>query len=137
MWVLPSPLNSLWSRKIDWYMNFQITRGLQHQSGSRSKHLEEILSRVAWKLPGEFNTEQDPLLIAVGPRLPCTWLLILEDFVADKKSFGRALPVLSKVWSDLKEPRLRLFAPLDFSKEMMVDLWKKNDLPEDFEFLFE
>jgi hypothetical protein len=74
----------LWARKLDWYLNFCLTKGISHQSQTRPLPLESLLKNVAWKLPMDVEIEDNPLLIAAALRLPCDWVLLIENFEADK-----------------------------------------------------
>lgn len=137
MWIAPSPIHSLWSRKLDWYLNFRISKGLTHQAQPRSEQLEAILSRIEWKIPAQTDITEKPLLIASGLWLPCDWLLILEDFANEKTNIDKNLEKVARAWSDLGEPALRLFAPSQLSRETVSHQWSKHDLPKEFEFVGE
>ncbi len=137
MWVAPTPANSLWSRRLDWYLNFRMSKGLTHQSQSRSPQLEGILERIQWKLSPSTDVSEKPLLIAAGLWLPCDWILVLETLSSEKNQLSPALEQLASAWSDLGEPKVRIFAPTQFPKDGLAERWSKQALPKDFEFVLE
>lgn len=137
MWIAPAPANSLWSRKLDWYLNFRISKGLAHQSVKRSDQLEGILNKIEWKLPNKMATDEKPMLIATGLWLPCDWLLILEELSHEKTKISANLEQVATVWSDLGEPKLRVFGPSQMTKESLGSNWTKHELPKEFEFVGE
>lgn len=137
IWVAALPENSLWSRKLDWSLNFCLTKGLSHRSQPRAIALENLLKTIAWKIPAEMEMNQDPLLIGAAQRLPCDWVLLLKNFSTEKKKLAMGLKTLSTVWQQLGQPKLRLFAPTHFEQKDLLESWSKSDLPSDFELILE
>lgn len=136
LWVVAPPPTSFWARKIDWYLNFCLSKGSHHNGQGRPLALEKTLEQIRWQLPRDYLEAKDgPLLIAAIQRLPCDWVLLLDTF--KNGSFDQVARTLSKVWLGLNQPRLRLFAPTQFDREQLIGPWKKSDLPTDFDFVVE
>ncbi len=135
LWVTASPEASSWSRKMDWYLNFRITKGAQALIPERSQRLEELLLKVKWKLPKAKNWNTSPLLVAAGPWLPCKWVLVLEDLNPEKIADG--LKNLTKIWNDFNQPKMRLFLPSQLNQDALQKSWGSTDLPQEFELVLE
>lgn len=135
LWVTSSPDKSAWSRKMDWYLNFRITKGSKAEMPEREKPLEDLLAKVKWALPKDKNWNTEPLLIAANQGLPCKWVLVLEDLNPEKISEG--LKQLTKIWKNFNQPKMRLFLPSDLNQDALRKSWGSLDLPQDFELVLE
>lgn len=121
LWILPPLENSSWTRKIDWYLNFQISRAKGHHSLTLSPELKEILTEN--DLPF-FELKKDPkrpspLLIASHSYLPnkmtleLPWSNELQTWVQD----------CHRHWDCLGRPPLRVFLPLNVNSESFLENW--------------
>lgn len=135
LWVTSSPDKSSWSRKMDWYLNFRITKGFQSKMPERPAALETLLGKVKWALPESRNWNTEPLLIAANQNLPCKWVLVLEDLNPEKISEG--LKSLTKIWRDFNQPKMRLFLSSHLNQDALRKSWGSLDLPQDFELVLE
>lgn len=108
LWIMAIPSDSHWSRQVDWYLNFQISRGLQTKIPERSMNLEKLLHDVQWTLPESFIAKENPLLIAAAGRLPARWVLLPQ-------TFDVSLSFLEKA-SQLQPGTVRLFLPPSIAK---------------------
>lgn len=113
IWILPTPHESPWSARIDWYLNFQLSRGLKNQSAHRSPVLEKLLDEIKWALPADVQIKHAPLLIATMGRLPAEWILVPERWDQADKIFEPTL--------GLKRQHLRVFAPSHFKSSVLKD----------------
>lgn len=103
LWVVSPPELSTWSRQIDWYLNFQISRGLRNQSRPRPAQISHLLQQIQWDLPEQFLDESQSLLISSLRRLPTPWVYLTTEW--DRE--GQFLAPLM----GLKPRVLRLFPP--------------------------
>lgn len=135
LWVTSAPDKSAWSRRMDWYLNFRITKGFQSSMPERSPGLETLLSKVKWAIPRKKDWNTDTLLIAANQSLPCKWVLVLEDLNPDSITDG--LKKLLKIWKDFNQPKMRLFLPSQLNQDALRKSWSSLELPQDFELVLE
>lgn len=135
LWVTALPEQSAWSRRMDWHLNFQITKGNSGSLPERSEALEKLLTEIRWQLPKSKDWNSDPLLIAAGNSLPAKWVLVLSDL--NPESISASLKKLTKIWNDFNRPKMRLFLPSDLNHEAIRKSWNSADLPQDFELVLE
>ncbi|PWU12802.1 MAG: hypothetical protein C5B49_15785 [Bdellovibrio sp.] len=135
MWVSALPANSAMARRIDWYLNFCLSRGLRHLLPHRSASLERILKEIKWSLPERFHTPEDSLMLAVSQRLPASWVLALYDL--RPTSYAQALETLRRVWRPMQCPNLRVFLPSNIPRESFESAWKSHELPADADLVLE
>ena len=108
LWVLSEKKYSFWTHKIDWYLNFQISRKFPHKNLSRDQ-IKTLTGK--WELPHlkvDLDSENKALMIASEHFLPNTKTVILPFTGQQLNSWiGQAL----KIWKNIKYPSLRLFLP--------------------------
>ena len=110
LWVLSEKKYSFWTRKIDWYLNFQISRKFSHTNLS-SDQVERLTNE--WELPYfklDLDNTNKALMIASESFLPNTKTIILP-FI--NKHLTSWICEALKVWENIKYPSLRLFLPND------------------------
>lgn len=110
LWILPHPEVSAISRSVDWYLNFQMSRGLQNKPRRRSDTLESLLRTIKWALPATMEPSESPLLIAASGRLPAQWVLMPSRWTTNLEFLHQAAP--------LKPQRVRLFLPATLSPDV-------------------
>lgn len=78
LWVIPPPLRSSWFAKIDWYLNWQLCKGLAH--GTRRAPVEILRVTEEHGLPWYPPPVADPnpLMVLSKGRLPAIRCLVLE-----------------------------------------------------------
>ena len=110
IWILSEKKYSFWTQKIDWYLNFQISKEFPRidLSYAQRKKLTD-----QWELP-HFKLSMDNknrvLMIASERLLPNTKTVILPFINKHLESWVyEAL----RVWKNIKYPSLRLFFPND------------------------
>jgi len=112
IWVIPPPAESAWAARIDWYLNFQISRGLASKPSSRSSVIEKLLSNIKWTLPLDFKVDHASLLIAPMGRVPANWILIPEAWNNEEH--------LLRQLKDLKSAKIRIFPPAGVSVDRLI-----------------
>lgn len=142
LWVMSAPPASRWPHKMDWYLNFQFSRSIHHQSQTLPEQIKYVLHETELDQTLE-STKVDfkkiasnGLLIRTDHLLPNRWVLILDDTSdRDSDKMGAAHHWIEKVhthWEKMNRPSLRVFLPStltpgDFAKE-----WAKKDSFEEF-----
>jgi len=118
---LSDPKSSGFSRKIDFYLNFQMARSEQGCKTPLPKRLQEILTENQMEELLEFKTAPPHHLVATKRTLPCSQVV----FIPFQNSAEQWLKDVMRVWVKLGSPTLRIFVPPAAGK---VDVQKH--LPE-------
>ncbi|MCB0350346.1 MAG: hypothetical protein KDD38_04125 [Bdellovibrionales bacterium] len=118
LWIIPEKNNFSFFNKLDWYLNFQLTKSHLHESQSLSPQLKSITNEN--QLP-QFHIELEktaPLLVSAEIGLP-------TKRVVEIPSSDEAKPWTTRVynvWANLDRPTLRVFLPTNIN----VDDFKTN-----------
>lgn len=118
LWILPDRESSFWTKKIDWYLNFQISIHTSrfYLSPQQIKHLQE------WDLPYMPKKIYQVRMIASSQLLPNTQTVIIPF----KKEITHWIKQAQKIWINLKTPSLRLFLPDHSISNDVEDSWPKT-----------
>jgi hypothetical protein len=119
LWVIPDLAQSYWSNKINWYLNFQISRLINHKKKTTPKKLEKIIQDN--KMEFQFHhqvPEQSPVLISPNHQLPCGQVLMLYF-----ESETQWINSIYKEWIHLKTPDTRIFLPKNLDEKTFRELW--------------
>lgn len=120
LWVLPQVEISQWARKVDWYLNFQISRARNHTPRQPDSELRAIMDENHLPYQDHSNPERSqPLLIASHTHLPNQ--LTLELPVQNKPTAW--VQSIHGHWDSLKRPTLRVFLPPAIGPEDFTKLW--------------
>ncbi len=114
LWVIPELEASPISRKIDWYLNFQIHQYLNHKKAELSDRVKEILQACELKnlnLMETRNSKKLGILISSSNLLPNRWTYYIEG----SKAIVGWLDQINDVWQGLGKPSIRIVAPSDYS----------------------
>ncbi len=124
LWLLPSPLQSAFTRKVDWYLNFLVARAQEHQPKALAPSLLGILQDNEIELgTAPLQGDQSPLLLSSSHRLPNQYTVILPFM-------GEPLPWLEQahqIWQGLGRPSLRLFLPLEIKDRDLEAHWPQEN----------
>lgn len=128
LWILPALNESLWTTKLDWYLNFQVCKASRHQSPRVASYVTDVLRETEL---GSFPVQRDskaPLMIASEGLLPNKWVVLvplqdnLQDWTAE----------IFKIWQNLKNPTLRVFLPPGQSAGHFQNFWQKQSDFQEF-----
>lgn len=122
LWVIPDELNSSLMKKLDWYLNFQLTRANFHKSQSLHPQIKSIINEN--EMPSfDFSvSEESPLMISAENSLPTKYILQIKN----KSSQKAWLNEIFNNWRALGQPELRVFLPDDISNEDFQEFWSKE-----------
>lgn len=134
LWITPNPEVSPWTRKIDWYLNFQMARAYHHEGLKISPELENILkeNEVQWN---PSTHKREALMVATQLRLPATQVVLIplkSDSATDKENW---IESVKKIWEGLGSPRLRIFLPLVLKESEFLSLWPEGGMKSDLTFV--
>ena len=121
LWIISDLHSSDWTQRLDWYLNFQITKAKSHQTPGLSD--EQIDSLKEWELPiYEKGLRQNdvPLMISTEELLPNRQTVILP-YNGDITAW---LSEAEEIWKSLKKPSVRFFLPDGISKAETVRQWQ-------------
>lgn len=127
LWILPALEQSQWTARIDWYLNFQISKALRHQKAQTPDFIQEV--QEATELPPvDLSYVDSNLMIASSHHLPNKWVVVLP-WNDNLESWSEEV---AKVWNSLQKPSLRIFFPPKQSTGQFQMAWKNQSDFEDF-----
>lgn len=127
LWIIPHGSQSKWSPKIDWYLNFLLTRAKRHQPQNVSPALMAITRENELEVEHYFDAQNKPLLITSELRFPNKQVVELPAESDHQKWYQMAY----EIWQSMNEPTLRVFLPDDSSETDFQKLWP-GDLKTEF-----
>ncbi len=129
LWVMPHIKQSHSSQKLDWYLNFQLRRMAPYQAPKLAEPLVDIVSQCELPVSTNFIESQSPLMIASTQFLPNKWTVMLPNELSDLRSWTHQAYL---VWTNLKNPSLRVFLPPKELTTNFQDLWSSFSNFKDF-----
>jgi hypothetical protein len=127
LWVVPDRRSSTWSKKIDWYLQFLISKATIHKPPQISKDLEQRMFENEFKVYSQNVSHSSPLLILSARQLP-NKMTVQLPFLGDSKDW---VSHVFQVWNDLKSPTLRVFLPHGLSSDQFLSHWPQRDVKTD------
>jgi hypothetical protein len=121
LWIVPERKQSSLTQKIDWYLNFQIAKSVQHQSQDLSPIVGEILRSCALKNYDFLHEDSDALLILSTRTLPNRWVMVLKG----SSDLNDWLQIALQKWKKMNSPSLRIFLPEGARTSEVSRIWKK------------
>ena len=125
LWVLPQAAHSQWFSRIDWYLNWQMTKGLAHQPPKASVELLRVMEETGVQFTAEFETKSTPLMVASLGRVNASQCVVI-GFATSLKPWLSQIHQLS---SGLKPKRMRIFLPQGCDSKQAQEIWQKFPLP--------
>ncbi len=122
LWVVAQPAASQLTRKIDWYLNFQIMKAECHKRQTVSVELAQIEEEWGFDRPEISVTEQAPMLIPSHACFPNTQTVIVP-FAGDGKRWAETIQKISVA---LKMSKIRVFLPDALSRDAFKKAWPKK-----------
>ncbi|MCB0414958.1 MAG: hypothetical protein KDD50_11530 [Bdellovibrionales bacterium] len=126
LWVLPGSKDSQWTKKIDWYLNFQISRANQRQCESSSPTLLKILNdnpELKLTLHAPLDKKNTPLIVSSSSLLPNEQTLEVIYQGHPEKWVEQ----IHSIWNNLKRPSLRIFVPDQIDEDKLLKQWSTLD----------
>ncbi len=123
LWIIPDRRNSYWARRIDWHLQFLISRSMAHESPQISPELKRIVTDN--EIDNEIGdiSKSAPLLIFSVDLLPNRETVHLPFGNNFKTWIERA----SSVWQNLKKPTVRVFLPRTQNIDEFKNHWADLD----------
>lgn len=121
LWVLPPPRVSLWFARVDWYLNWQLSKGLAYAGlhlPIETHHLAE-----EYEVPlATAAVENPPLLVLSHGRIPADKCVVV-DMTGKNKSW---LEQVHQVAEGLQVKNLHIFLPAKLDKEEAKEVWSSQ-----------
>jgi hypothetical protein len=128
LWIVPELTQSKGAHKLDWYLNFQLTRATFHKTKDLSAEMKSILVKCDLT-EQHFQQKQQPrLMVDSSHLLPNRWLVQ----VYSAKDFTAWVATIAEIWSGLRKPSMRIFLPTGLSSGEFQKLWHKHHSFDDF-----
>ncbi len=129
LWVMSDDLSAPLNRKIDWYLNFQVTRARQHKSKGLSPQLKTVLNENSLTLSDYEIDTNSPTLILAGRQLPAQFLLVvpLVEGQSDSKKWSKTI---HERWLAMNKPAARVFLPSSISAAQFKQGWSDTELEQ-------
>ncbi|MES2965365.1 MAG: hypothetical protein V4760_15890 [Bdellovibrionota bacterium] len=132
-WLVPDLEHSKWAQRIDWYLNFQITRAEPHRPASFAPELQEIMEKWEFEAPAVRLNSVAPLMIASPELVPNHQTVVIPV----RGSEAEWVLSCHRVWVGLGRPAVRLFLPEGFKTSSVESRWPKADAEADVELVGE
>jgi hypothetical protein len=120
LWVLPTPSESQWFARIDWYLNWQMCKGLAFEKARPSVELFRILEEGELQFEASVSDPSWPLMVMSHGRIPCSKCMVIDPRGSLDGWLNRAFEQAQK----LKVRSLRLFLPKNAEKSQAESLWR-------------
>ena len=122
LWIIPHLTHSPWSQKINWHLNFQISKMKFLKTQELNSKLKTILKSHNIPVYKKKVTSSLPLLIESHFFLPNSKIVELPS----TKTHKEWIDLAHKVWKKLSKPSLRLFLPESFPISEFQNIWPKE-----------
>ena len=122
LWILPDKNSSGWSQKMDWYLNFQVTKARAHAPQKLSSQLQAIVQEEELGLKEVVIDSEAPLFVASAKNLP-NQNTIEVIFHGQEEEWLRQI---EQIWIRLQKPKTRIFLPRGFSEDLVKKFCAKN-----------
>lgn len=125
LWVLPPPTKSAWFAKIDWYLNWQMCKGLAHEPRRLSHEMLRLIEENELPLSEPPQDNHAPLMIIAHGRLPASKCVVIEY----GKSLKTWLTRVHQLAEHLNTDQLRVFLPYDSTRTEAEQIWRSFPAP--------
>ena len=119
LWLLPDAKHSHWTRKIDWYLNFQAARALTQQAPTLDPGFLQLLQEEQLATPTTSANSEAPLMISTAHRLPARYVVQVL-YHGKLKTW---LKHVCLVWQQMDTPAARIFLPISETFNDCLEAW--------------
>lgn len=141
LWFVADLNSSRWTRKIDWYLNFQLAAAEVKPSVEISSDLSRVAKLWDYEIPQITIRKTMPLLVASARLLPNTKTVLVPyadaENALDGQSESQGAPSAQararaakawierchEVWLGLEQPAVRIFLPDVLKPEVVEKFW--------------
>lgn len=127
LWIVPTLDSNHTSPKLDWYLNFQVSKMERHQSAVLPQALQDILAATELENPLPQKNQSLLKMIPTKGALPCKWVIINENL-----EFKTWVESSVQTWKSLKQPPVRFFLPAGQTPAKFEEIWKSLGQLDDY-----
>lgn len=127
LWFIPPLEASPWSKRIDWYLGFQIRRAKPHKPANFSSELHELVESLEVDVPTMRLTKDAPLMIASEMLLPNHQTVVVPLNDSEDTSLAQWTVSCHRIWLGLGQPSARVFLPEKLSVQAFAAKWPQKD----------
>jgi hypothetical protein len=129
LWVLPTPRQSHWFRRLDWHLNWQMCKGLAYSGLHLPSETRRVAEEYGFEIPRHREDKTPPLLIGSEGRLPARMCLVIDA----GNHLDKWFPQVIKQMEPMKVKTARVFLPTGASVREAKKIWKAK-LDAEIEF---
>ena len=119
LWALPTPRHSRWFTQLDWYLNWQMCKGLAYPGLHLPDETHQVATEYGVALQDRPHNPQAPLLVAPAGRVPAARCVVI-DGAADPQGWLRAI---AQVATSLQASSVRVFLPQGLTPAAAEKMW--------------
>lgn len=131
LWVIPPPRMSSWFARLDWYLNWQMTRGLAYSGLHLSNELMSLAEHYEVQVPDLKVPDEPPLLVLSHARVPAKKCLVLN---MRPGGLGEWLREAHDIGVKLGAEKLQIFLPAQTKVKDAKGIWAKQFSSRSAEF---
>lgn len=135
LWMIPPLAHSEWSKRIDWYLGFQIRRSEPHQAVVFSPEMKALVDELEVEVPPLNLSPQTPLMIASETLLPNHQTVVVPMIGGEESAVSQWVVSCHRVWSGLGKPGARVFLPNKMTKAQFLAKWPQKDSGSEIEIV--
>jgi hypothetical protein len=125
VWMVAGLNESAWTRRIDWYLNFQMVRAEPHRAPELSEDLKRILQTSEMDAPVVTHAPWAPLMVASAGLLPNSKTIQVRS--SPDGAPEKWVKSCHSIWSKLGRPRSRIFLPDRMRVDVFEKVWPSAD----------
>lgn len=129
LWIVPQLPVSKSAQRMDWYLNFLLTKSSLHAKVQAPAPLSSLIKMTGLEETNWAAEASPRLLIPSDHHLPNRWLVQVTFFQENLENWCRNI---SACWKDLGHPTLRIFLPTGLSSTQFHQAWKSQNPFDDF-----
>jgi len=123
LWVFPPYRHSKWLAKMDWYLNWQMCKGLAHKGFHLPVETARVAAHFEVNLPVTPSISQiSPLLVLSQQRVPTKKCLVV-NFTDNGKQW---LETVGEQATQLSAKSLTVFLPESLDESQAKTIWSKK-----------
>jgi hypothetical protein len=131
LWVLPNPTHSQTFARVDWYLNWQMSKGLAHQRLKPSVELHRVMEEAGLTFTPQPELSGAPMMVASFGKVASSRCVVME-FTKDLSPWLKSIHQLA---AGLHAKRMRVYLPTGQTADVAETHWKKlSPLPLEIEF---
>jgi hypothetical protein len=121
LWIVPPMQHSAWFAHLDWYLNWQMCKGLAHKSLALDAQMYRLAEEYDIPVESPHSADKAPLLIACKNLSPADYCLVLP-FKGDLKDW---LVEAKTIAFKIKAADVHIFLPIGADVDKAEKAWSK------------